>query len=45
MQKLYEDKLGDGKIELIKDSGAVDPGSLNPTKVLSLWCSVSMKSH
>lgn len=33
MQKLYQDKLGDGKIELIKDSGIVDPATLNHSKV------------
>lgn len=37
MQKLYQDKLGDGMIELIKDSGAIDPASLNPSKVHVLW--------
>ena len=36
MQKLYQDKLGDGMIELIKDSGAIDPATLNPSKVFRL---------
>ena len=34
MQKLYQDKLGNGKIELIKDSGIVDPATLDYSKVL-----------
>ena len=37
MQKLYQDKLGDGKIELIKDSGVFDPATLMPSKVFSLY--------
>lgn len=36
MQKLYQDKLGDGMIELIKDSGAIDPAILNLSKVFWL---------
>ena len=33
IQKLYQDKLGEGLIELLKDSGAIDASTLNPTKV------------
>ena len=33
LQKLYEDKLGAGLIDLIKDSGVIDPATLNPSTV------------
>ena len=47
MQKLYQDKLGDGKIELIKDSGIVDPTTLDYSKVLifSVVYSIRMELH
>ena len=37
IQKLYQDKLGEGKIELLKDSGAIDTDSLNPVKVHNMF--------
>ena len=33
LQKLYQDKLGEGMVELLKDSGAIDGSTLNQTKV------------
>ena len=32
-QKLYQDKLGEGLIEVLKDSGPIEPSSLNQAKV------------
>jgi len=32
LQKLYEDKIGSDKVELLKDSGEVDPSTLDPCK-------------
>ncbi len=32
-QKVYQDKLGADKVELLKESGDVDPSALDPRKV------------
>ena len=36
LQELYSKKLGDGKLEILKDSNDVDRAVLNPVKVSSV---------